>query len=58
VAERAHERYQQALTAPTMPLDKNTLVYASKGSLLAGTWTADQESVQNLLPRLQAILPE
>ncbi len=54
----AHARYQQALATPESDLDRNTFTLEPKGVFLAGSWTADQESVQNLLPRLREALPE
>ena len=55
----AYQRYQQALVSPVGELDHNTLPYPPKGVFLAGSWTADQESIPNksLLPVLLKALP-
>ncbi len=57
-AQAAARRYQQALESPRGKLDADTIVDEPKGRYLAGSWTAGQESIQNLLPRLRTILPE
>jgi hypothetical protein len=56
-AMRAAERYQGLLDAPKNEVDRNTMVAGPQRQFLAGTWTADQESIQHLLPRLLAALP-
>lgn len=57
-ARAAHDRYLAALESPATALDRNTLPGAAKGNFFAGSWTADQESVQNLLKLLEQVLPE
>lgn len=57
-AQSAWERYQQALVSAAVGLDANTIVADKpQGPYLAGSWTADQESIQRLLPKLETILP-
>ncbi len=48
-ASAAERRYRQALEAPAGPLDANTIIDAARGRFLAGSWAADQESLQHLL---------
>jgi hypothetical protein len=52
-AAKAHQRYQAALESPATRLDSDTIVSEPIGHLLLGSWTAGQESVQNLLPQLK-----
>jgi len=56
-AEQAFERYQAELDQPEDEVDRNTMLAGPRGRFVAGTWTADQESVQHLLPRLLPLLP-
>ena len=56
-AGQAYERYQQALIEPQGSPDDHTLIETPKGPYLFGSWTADQESIQNILPRLRQVLP-
>ncbi len=57
-AKAVHERYAKLLEAPSGELDSNTLLGDPRGALVFGSWAADQESVQRLLPRLRQALPE
>jgi len=59
-ANAAHKRYQQALRSPASDLDRNTIIDQPKGRFLAGSWTADQESIphQHLLEELREALPD
>ncbi|MGB9626635.1 MAG: hypothetical protein ACPMAQ_17405, partial [Phycisphaerae bacterium] len=56
-AQQAFERYQAELDQPEDEVDHNTMLAGPRGRFIAGTWTADQESVQHLLPRLLPLLP-
>ncbi len=56
-AAQAFERYQAELDQPQDEVDRNTMLAGPRGRFVAGTWTADQESVQHLLPRLLPLLP-
>jgi len=56
-AQAANDRYQKALGPDATGLDANTLVHEPKGAYLAGSWTADQESIQHQLTKLGTILP-
>ena len=57
-AQAAGQRYQQALQSARGALDANTITDEPKGRFLVGSWTADQESLQNLLPKFRTILPD
>lgn len=57
-AAEAIERYQARLDQPGDDVDRNTMLAGPRQRYIAGTWTADQESVQHLLPRLLATLPQ
>ena len=55
-ASAAESRYRHALAASADPLDANTIIDAARGRFLAGSWAADQESVQHLLSVLAEAL--
>ncbi len=57
-AQAAYARYQKALEAPSNALDGNTMVDEPYGRRLAGSWTADQESLQNFLKSMRSMLAE
>lgn len=57
-AEDAYGRYQSAMERLNTELDANTLLAPPKGRFLAGTWTAEQESIEPLLPTMLELLPE
>jgi hypothetical protein len=57
-ARAAADRYQQARKSVVSQLDENTILDDPKGPFLAGSWTADAESKQKLLPKLHANLPD
>jgi len=52
-AQQAFKRYQHAIdqAKPQSPL-ANTLLTGPHGAILAGTWTADRESLMHVLPEL------
>jgi len=52
-AAKVYERYQAALTTPVSRLDSDTILTEPIGHLLLGSWTAGQESIQNLLSQLK-----
>ena len=52
-AKQAYDRYQHAITrAKPQSALANTLLAAPHGEILAGTWTADRESLMHILPEL------
>jgi hypothetical protein len=55
-ASEAYLRYMTAIEANGMSLDTHTLVVEPAGRLMAGSWTAGQESIQRLLPRLKEMI--
>jgi hypothetical protein len=57
-AQAAGQRYEEALESASGPLDANTIVDDPQGAFLIGSWTAGQESIQNLLRTLRSILPD
>lgn len=57
-ATAVYERYTAALSAVDNDIDARTILQNPQGVYLAGSWTAGQESLQNLLPRLREALPE
>ena len=57
-AAAAYKRCQDAPKSAGSDLDRNTLTIEPKGTFFAGTWTAGQESIQNLLPVLREALPD
>lgn len=58
MAREAHDRYRRALEANDDAVDRQTIIYTPRDVHLIGSWTAGQESVQNLLPYLHAELAE
>jgi hypothetical protein len=56
-AGRAFARYQQKLASPRTGLDHRTLVREPCGTYLAGSWTADAEAANPVLPTLIDMLP-
>jgi len=56
-AHDAYARYSRAISTSSAPLDASTSLLAPQGAYLAGTWTAEEESLQYLLPRIQELLP-
>ncbi len=57
-ARAAHDRYHAAVESPEDPVDGNAHPGSAKGRFFIGSWTADQESIQGLLPLLETALPE
>lgn len=57
-AGAAYQRYRQTLASPANDLDANTIIHPPAGSALIGSWSADQESLQNILPQLRERLPD
>jgi len=56
-AQQAYRRYQGYLQSSHDADAYRTLIKAPKGPVLIGTWSAEQESVQMLLPRIYEQLP-
>lgn len=55
-AGAAEARYEAHLATSTASADRNTRLGGVFGRHLVGTWTADQESIANRLPRLRESL--
>jgi len=56
-ARRAYLRYSDYLQRSREPWAQVTLLRAPRGRYLCGSWTAEQESIAQVLPRLWASLP-
>lgn len=53
----AHARYSRYLIEHDDPSAASTNLLPPHGPFLAGTWTAEEESLQYLLPRISRLLP-
>lgn len=57
-AAAAYSRYQKAIETAVAPPDATTLIEELKGPRLIGSWTAEIESVQKVLPQLRRALSD
>ncbi len=57
LALEAYRRYQAYLASSRDRDAFNTIVKEPKGTIFIGTWSAEQESVQNLVPLIHKELP-
>jgi hypothetical protein len=55
-ARKACERYQAFLDQAKDPLSESTLLMKPTGQFLLGTWTAEEESIAPVLPKLRSNL--
>mgnify|MGYP007073186722 FL=1 len=56
-AYEAHERLSKALEKSKEPALMATNILPPHGAYLVGTWTAEEESIQYMLPRVAKLLP-
>jgi hypothetical protein len=56
-AGEAFERYMRRLEGTSEPVWRSTSLLPPRGRFLVGTWTAEEESMQYLLPRIEQLLP-
>lgn len=57
-AEEAYARYSKRIAeAATGSPWQSTLLHPPQGPYLLGTWTAEEESIQYMLPRIEQLLP-
>ncbi len=56
-ATSAHERYQQYLAGAAVRSARSTTMLEPRGRYLVGTWTAEEESLQYMMPRVAEMLP-
>lgn len=57
-ARAAHRRYRAYLDRSTDPAAADTMLATPKGRYLIGTWSAEEESISRLLPRIRQRLPD
>ncbi|MBN1347288.1 MAG: hypothetical protein JXQ73_31650 [Phycisphaerae bacterium] len=55
-AKEAYKRYSTFLRGPAGPEADSTMLLAPRGKYLVGTWTAEEESLAPVLPKLQSNL--
>ena len=51
-------RYRAHLDRSTDPAAADTMLAMPKGRYLIGTWSAEEESISRLLPRIRQRLPD
>lgn len=56
-AYEAHARYRQHLARAKDPFSMSTNLLPAHGTNVVGTWTAEEESLQYVLPRISKLLP-
>ena len=56
-AKAAHGRYQQYLAGAAVRSAQSTTMLEPRGRYLVGTWTAEEESLQYMMPRVAEMLP-
>ncbi|MFQ5423803.1 MAG: hypothetical protein ACE5F9_07465 [Phycisphaerae bacterium] len=56
-AHAAHDRYEMFLTTATDPVSQSTNLMQSHGRFIIGTWTAEEESIQYMMPQIARLLP-
>ncbi len=57
LANQAHQRYSDHLAKATQPAAVSTNLLSPHGPFLIGTWTAEEESLQYMMPRIKQLLP-
>lgn len=57
-AHDAYARYTRLINKGTDSLVQSASVLPAQGTYLAGTWTAEEESMQYMLPRVMQLLPQ
>lgn len=57
-AHDAYARYSRLIGKSTDEIVRSASVVPAQGSFLAGTWTAEEESMQYMLPRVLKLLPQ
>jgi hypothetical protein len=56
-AADAYARYNRLITQGTDPIAISASILPAQGTYMAGTWTAEEESMQYMLPRIGKLLP-
>ncbi len=53
----AHAKYERHLARESDAASRSTNILPPHGAFLLGTWTAEEESIQYMLPRINKLLP-
>ncbi len=57
LAKQAYLKLNSQITSGSNPAWQNTNVMPPRGPYLVGTWTAEEESLQYMMPKIAALLP-